>query len=253
MTAIEWTDETFNPWQGCTKVSPGCLNCYAATLAKRNLHGNGPVLWGNGQTRVRNSQEYWLKPLSWDRKAGKAGKRTKVFAASMGDIFDPEVEPKWREDFWNLVRQTPNLDWQVLTKRPENISGMLPQGWGEGWENVWLGTSVEDQTRAEKRIPLLSNIPAKVRFLSVEPLIGPVLFSDLSKIHWVICGGESGKSYRTLKPEWALSVRDQCIQANVPFFFKQWGTANKKFAGRLLDGKIWDEFPLTSHESGLRF
>ena len=242
MTGIEWTDETFNPWQGCSKVSPGCLNCYAATLAKRNLRGRGAVLWGKGRVRVRNGEEYWLKPLAWNNKSKKQGKRIKVFAASMSDIFDDEVDPQWRIDFWNLVRQTPNLDWQVLTKRPQNIQEMLPSDWGNGWDNVWLGTSVEDQTRADERIPIISRIPSKMRFLSVEPLIGPISL-NLYAIGWVICGGESGKGYRPLKPEWALSIRDQCIDSKVPFFFKQWGTANKKFAGRLLDGKVWDQFP----------
>jgi protein gp37 len=244
MTGIEWTEETFNPWQGCTKVSAGCLHCYAETLAQRNLRGEDfAVKWGKGQKRVRNSPEYWQKPLSWDKKAQREMRRIKVFAASMADIFDEEVDQSWRDDFWNLVKRCPNLDWQVLTKRPQNIAQMLPDDWGAGWHNVWLGTSVEDQTRADERIPILSKIPAAVRFLSVEPLIGPVEFDDISQIHWVICGGESGKGYRPLKPEWALSVRDQCVNAGVPFFFKQWGTSNKKFAGRLLDGRIWDEFP----------
>jgi len=243
MTGIEWTQETHNPWTGCTKVSAGCLNCYAATLAQRNLRGDGfNVKWGKGQARIRNSSEYRSKPLAWEKKAKKTGQRIKVFAASMADVFDEEVDPSWRTDFWNVVRQTPTLDWQILTKRPQNILEMLPSGWGEGWNNVWLGTSVEDQTRAEERIPILSSVPAKVRFLSVEPLLGPVSL-NLEKIGWVICGGESGHGYRPLKPEWALSVRDQCIASRTPFFFKQWGTSNKKFAGKLLEGREWQEFP----------
>lgn len=243
MTGIEWTDESFNPWQGCAKVSPGCLNCYAATLAQRNLRGKGlNVKWGKAEPRIRNSADYWKQPLAWDRKAKKTGTRIKVFAASMADIFDEEVKPEWRSDFWDLVRQTPNLDWQVLTKRPQNILGMLPPDWGDGWDNVWLGTSVEDQHRADERIPILSSVPCKMRFLSVEPLLSGVNL-DLSKISWVICGGESGHGYRLMKPEWAISVRDQCIENGVAFFFKQWGTSNKKFAGRLLEGKTWDEFP----------
>jgi len=243
MTGIEWTQETHNPWTGCTKVSAGCLNCYAATLAQRNLRGDGfNVKWGKGQARIRNSAEYRSKPLAWEKKAKKTGQRIKVFAASMADVFDEEVDPCWRTDFWNVVRETPNLDWQVLTKRPQNILEMLPSDWEEGWNNVWLGTSVEDQTRAEERIPILSSIPAKVRFLSVEPLLGPVTL-NLEKIGWVICGGESGHGYRPMKPEWALSVRDQCVESKTPFFFKQWGTANKKFAGKLLEGREWQEFP----------
>lgn len=244
MTTIEWTNETFNPWQGCTKVSPGCMNCYAATLAQRNLRGEGfNVKWGKGESRIRNSDEYWTKPYAWDRRAKKNGIRIKVFAASMSDVFDDEVNPSWRSDFWNVVRDTSSLDWQVLTKRPQNILGMLPSDWGDGWNNVWLGTSVEDQTRADERIPILSSVPAKIRFLSVEPLLGPVNLNLDDRIGWVICGGESGKGYRPMKPEWALSVRDQCIASRTPFFFKQWGTANKKFAGKLLEGREWQEFP----------
>jgi len=243
MTGIEWTDETFNPWQGCTKVSAGCLNCYAETIAKRKLRGDKfNVKWGKGQARIRNSAEYWQKPFAWEKKAKKTGTRIKVFSASMADVFDGEVDTSWRTDFWDVVRQTPTLDWQVLTKRPQNILEMLPTDWGDGWNNVWLGTSVEDQKRADETIPILSSVPAKVRFLSVEPLLGPVTL-NLAKIGWVICGGESGHGYRPLKPEWALSVRDQCIASKTPFFFKQWGTANKKFAGKLLEGRIWEEFP----------
>jgi len=160
----------------------------------------------------------------------------------MCDVFDSEVDLSWRVDLWDLVRRCQNLDWQILTKRPENIQAMLPQDWGEGWENVWLGTSVEDQIRADARIPVLSGIPAAVRFLSVEPLLGPVVL-DLRNISWVICGGESGRSARPLDPAWALSVRDQCVENKVPFFFKQWGGRDKKAAGKILEGRTWRQFP----------
>jgi protein gp37 len=248
MTAIEWTDETFNPWWGCTKVSPGCANCYAATFAQRGVGiKGGPVDWGRGTSRRRTSEDVWNAPFGWNQRAEKQGKRLKVFAASMADIFDEEVDPRWRNDFWELVRQCPNLDFQVLTKRPQNITDMLPADWGNGWRNVWLGTSVEDQTRADERIPILSRIPAVVRFLSVEPLLGPVKL-DLSNIQWVICGGESGRGARPLEEAWVISVRDQCLARKTPFFFKQWGGRNKKLTGKRLEGKLWRQYPTTEFD-----
>jgi len=243
MTSIEWTQETFNPWWGCTAVSPGCAHCYAEAFALRGVGiEGGPVAWGRGMDRRRNPSDYWKAPLDWNARAGRSGVRLKVFCASMCDVFDSEVDLSWRVDLWDLVRRCQNLDWQILTKRPENIQAMLPQDWGEGWENVWLGTSVEDQIRADARIPVLSGIPAAVRFLSVEPLLGPVVL-DLRNISWVICGGESGRSARPLDPAWALSVRDQCVENKVPFFFKQWGGRDKKAAGKILEGRTWRQFP----------
>lgn len=243
MTKIQWTDETFNGWCGCTKVSPGCANCYAETLAKRNLSkSETPLEWGRNKPRVRNSASYWEKPIKWNQQAHKKGIRKKVFASSMADIFDSEVDPAWRADFLTLVSKCPYLDWQVLTKRPQNILEMLPENWGQGWDNVWLGTSVEDQIRADERIPLLTAVPAKIRFLSVEPLLGPVQL-NLDSIDWVICGGESGPKFRPMEAAWAQSVRDQCISSGTPFFFKQWGTCKPKEAGNLLDGRKWEQFP----------
>jgi len=156
----------------------------------------------------------------------------------MCDVFDAEVDPSWRADLWDLIRRCQNLDWQLLTKRPENIRAMLPPDWGDGWKNSWLGTTVEDQCRADARIPVLAGIPAAVRFLSVEPLLGPVTL-NLWQISWVICGGESGPSARPLDPAWAISVRDQCVENKVPFFFKQWGGRDKKAAGKRLEGRTW--------------
>lgn len=245
MTKIEWTDTVFNPWQGCTKVSPGCKNCYAERLAGRNLWGK-KVSWGANHNRIRNSAEYWKRPLEWNRKAIRENRRIRVFAASMADIFDEQVAPSWRSDFWNLVRECPHLDWQILTKRPQNICEMLPNDWESGWPNVWLGTSVEDQTRVEERVPILSQIPASVRFLSAEPLLGHIS-PDLTGIQWVICGGESGPGFRPMDPSWVRNLRDQCQAAQVAFFFKQWGTSSKKMAGRNLDGFIWNDFPQTTN------
>ncbi|MDD5198988.1 MAG: phage Gp37/Gp68 family protein [Terrimicrobiaceae bacterium] len=237
-TEISWTDNTFNPWMGCTKVSAGCQNCYAETTSLRT----GKKLWGSGIPRHRTSEKYWAKPLKWNAKAIKAGNRPRVFVASMADVFDAEVAATWRDDLWNLIRECPALDWQLLTKRPENISGMLPADWGDGWRNVWLGTTVENQDMAKLRVPILREIPAAVRFISCEPLIGYVAV-PLDGIHWVICGGESGARYRPMKHSWAAFLRDLCVEEGIPFHFKQWGTNNKVKAGRLLDGRTWDEFP----------
>lgn len=242
-SSIEWTDHTFNPWIGCTKVSPACDNCYAETWAKRG--GNGH-LW-KPLVQPRRSKT-WRDPIRWNAKAEAEGRRHRVFCASLADVFDNQVDPAWREDLWALIHDTPHLDWLLLTKRPQNIAKMLPgtdgrwpsdysRGvWGDGWPNVWLGTTVENQAEADRRIPHLLAVPAKVRFLSCEPLLGPVepigLKSHLDQrgnwrdgggIHWVIAGGESGPGARPMHPDWARSVRDQCAAAGVPFLFKQWG------------------------------
>jgi len=163
----------------------------------------------------------------------------------MGDFFDAEVPTEWRDRAWTVIRGCDQLDWQLLTKRPENIMSMLPEDWGEGWDHVWLGTTVEDQSRADERVPVLLDVPAKVRFLSCEPLLGPVNIPRLAELNWIIAGGESGLGYRAMYPDWVRSLRDQCIAAGVAFHFKQWGTNRPTIAGRLLDGRAWDEFPNT--------
>jgi protein gp37 len=210
-SSIEWTDDTFKPWWGCTKVSPGCTHCYAETLSSRY----GKDVWGPGKQRQRMSAKYWEGPLAWDRKV-VPGEIRRVFCASMADVFDPDVPPEWRADLFELIRQTRNLSWLLLTKRPDEIPSLgLPP------ETVWLGTSVEDQRRADERIPQLLNIPATVHFLSVEPLLEAVDLGSLQGINWIICGGESGLHCRPMNVEWARSVRDQCKNASVAFFMKQ--------------------------------
>jgi protein gp37 len=243
-TEISWSDATFNPWIGCAKVSPACLNCYAEALC---VHRFGWVRWGRGRPRRRASLATQGMPFRWDRKAAAAGTRTKVFCASLADVFDAEVNPAWRADLWDTIRATPNLDWLLLTKRPENIRGMLPVGYAESCDNVWLGTSVESQDylwRAET----IATLPAAVHFLSVEPMLAPVdlreLFARYGHLRWwIICGGESGPGARPMEVAWVRDLRDQCLEAGIPFHFKQWGGSNKKIAGRLLDGRTWDEFP----------
>ena len=304
---IEWTDHTFNPWWGCTKVSAGCKNCYAEMMANR--FGSW---WGTATERRFFGDKHWNEPLKWDERAKKEGVRRKVFCGSMCDVFEDKYGLTGQKiELYRLINATPNLDWLLLTKRPQNIYGdFIKYATGNNFgHNIWLGTSVENQEQADKRIPELLKVPAKVRFLSMEPLLGPV---DLSRylgiddvntteeffeengwgyndwsggligpgggdseydpqpgIHWVIVGGESGLNARPMHPDWALSIRDQCQSAGVPFFFKQWGAwklsdkenrlvanqmyiydldmifakVGKKSASRLLDGREWNEVP----------
>ncbi len=222
-TKIQWCDATFNPWEGCSRVSEGCRFCYAETRAKRF----GTVQWGPQGTRRVASEAYWRQPLKWDREAKAAGERRRVFCASLADVFEDRPELiKPRKRLFEVIRRTPNLDWLLLTKRPENFKEMLPwPGWPD--KNVWLGVSVENQAAADERIPLLLQTPAAVRFLSVEPLLESV---DLSQwrpqggIHLVIAGGESGPHARLCDITWLRSLRGQCQTAGVAFFLKQLGS-----------------------------
>lgn len=287
---IEWTHHTFNPWVGCTKVSPACDSCYAESWAKRTGH---PELWNGERRRTKT----WGEPFKWHRQARAAGDRHRVFCASLADVFDNQVPARWLDDLFDgVIANTPNLDWLLLTKRPQNIAKMLPADWGErGYANVWLGTTVENQEEADRRIPHLLAVPAVCRFLSCEPLLGPLNLTRMKlgggwydvlggwrdvkhrfpgfdeQINWIICGGESGSKARPMHPDWARSLHKQCESAKVPFFFKQWGEwreitdedmrstpahrfvgsppgfhvvrVGKKAAGRLLDGREWNEFP----------
>lgn len=235
---IEWTDHTFNPWSGCIKVSPGCVHCYAETLSNRW----GKDVWGPGAKRQRTSAANWKKPLQWNKQAKELGVRYKVFCASMADVFeDNEQLLDWRSDLWDLIELTPNLDWLLLTKRPENVLRMTrrwSEQYEEGWlDNVWIGTSVENQEYADKRIPELLRIPARIRFLSCEPLLGPVDLEDLAYeaagpawagynplIDWVIIGGESGPGSRPFELDWGISLVKQCKGASIPVFMKQLGS-----------------------------
>lgn len=233
---IEWTENTFNIVEGCEKVSPGCKNCYAET---RDKHWHGGEHWGPNSNRKPMSEAYWRKPAIWNVQAYKENRKIKVFCSSLCDVFEDHpdlVEP--RERLFKIIESTSNLIWQLLTKRPENILKFVPPHWLDGFpENVWMGTTVENQEYAEIRLPLLYKVPAKVRFLSCEPLLGPVylrfsvndhlrgpaVVEAIDFISWVICGGESGHNARPIHPDWARLLRNQCDWANVPFFFKQWG------------------------------
>lgn len=246
VTKIEWCDHTFNPWIGCTKVSPACDHCYAEALARR--YNWAP--WGPGEERRLTSETTWRQPLAWNRAAQRAGVRRRVFCASLADIFDAEVPDVWRgELFADVIDKTPHLDWLLLTKRPQVAAKWFAEEPAPA--NVWLGTTVEDQKMAELRIPILLSIQVTKRFLSCEPLLGPIDLTALCTGHyfidslvgvryhdspdgtpteptfgdidWVIAGGESGPKTRPPHPDWFRSLRDQCRGAQVPFFFKQWG------------------------------
>jgi protein gp37 len=262
---IEWTDHTFNPWTGCTKISPGCTNCYAEGWAKRS----GLVEWGPKGIRRRTSAGNWRLPVKWDKAAAAAGRRAKVFCASLADVFErhQSIEDGWRADLWKMIGGTPHLDWLLLTKRPENIMTFLPIG-AIMHPNIWLGTSITTRKEAVENIDKLRAVPAAVRFLSIEPLLEDLGTIDLTGIHWVIVGGESGPKARPMHPDWARSLREQCEDAGVPFLFKQWGEwadadhcvggdwkihqwpdgamsarVGKHAAGRLLDGMTHDGYP----------
>ncbi len=327
-TKIEWCDHTFNPWWGCTKVSKGCAHCYADTFS----HRLGNDIWGPGKERKFFGPKKWAEPLKWNAAAQAEGRRHRVFCASMADVFeayDTVQSPAYegikaaRLRLFELIRTTPWLDWQLLTKRPENITASLSEAafspdisaecavWLTEWllgnppQNVWLGYSVPNQEDADKGIPELLKVPAVARFLSCEPLIGPVSFrwaewsptrprgedgdrynadgsawegeshlDGLSGIHWVIVGGESGAGARPMHPEWARELRNECAEAGVAFFFKQWGEwlpgnaadkyihalvdsgsiqapalmvrVGKHNAGNLLDGQVCQQIPEVS-------
>jgi protein gp37 len=217
---IDWTDDTFNPWIGCQKVSPGCDHCYAEMLNKRYAwNGAG---WGSHAPRKLTSDAYWKQPCRWNRQALKAGERRRVFCASLADVFDNKAPEGARERMFKIIRDTPMLDWLLLTKRPENIRKMLPGDWGNGYANVWLGVTAENQDRYNRRWRILREIPANLRFISYEPALGPLDISGHRRHpDWIICGGESGANARHMKSRWARDLRDQCDQLGVAFFMKQ--------------------------------
>lgn len=243
-TGISWTDHTFNPWWGCVKISPACTNCYADTFSKRT----GFQIWGPDTERRFFGDKHWNEPLKWNEKAAKDGVRRKVFCASMADICeDHPALGDARLRLWSLIRKTPNLDWQLLTKRPENYKRFLPQAWLDSpLPNVWLGTTVENQEYANIRIPRLATVPAALRWLSVEPLLGRIdliRFLQAGVVDWMIVGGESGASYRPLDIDDAEYLRDQCETFKVPYFFKQVGGRYSGELGHLLNGVEYHQFP----------
>lgn len=304
-TSIEWCDATFNPWIGCTKVSPACDHCYAEADMDLRRHR---VKWGAGHPRSRTSAANWTQLERWNarpfwtceacRWRGEGDSsycpgcesgvlvpaRRRIFCASLADVFDNEVDPQWRADLFDLIARTPNLDWLLLTKRIGNVHAMVPGTWRPLYpRNVWIGATIANQAEASRDIPKLLKLPAHVRFLSIEPLLGPVDLCETLGIwwnqtmgcfegttsrmnpkglDWVIAGGESGTQARAMHPDWVRSLRDQCAAAGVPFLFKQWGEwgpaianhgvrvalgglarVGKKRAGRSLDGVEHNGFP----------
>ncbi len=281
VSKIAWTDATFNPWWGCTRVSPGCENCYAENFAHRF-----GTQWGVGADRRFFGDKHWNEPLKWNAQAEKAGVPKRVFCASMADVFEDRRELDGpRERLWKLIEATPSLDWLLLSKRPENMGRMLPKGWLDNpFNNVWLGTTVEDQKRAEDRIEHLIQVPAQVRFLSCEPLLEEVdldpprcqhcydggeidlnndppwcmqcdseacygnwldacASADQAGINWVIVGSESGPSARPMDLEWARSIVRQCESRGVACFVKQVATTESRLAGDAKgeDMRFWPE------------
>lgn len=253
-TTIEWADHTFNPWIGCTRVSEGCRNCYAERMA-----GRFGQTWGPSGERRRTADSTWKQPLAWNRKAEREGRRYSVFP-SMCDPFDDHssITDAMVGDFGKLICDTPNLDWLLLTKRPELIAERLPvmflphSGHLPAPPNVRIGVSVEDQPSLQRITKLLSQWSGP-NFISYEPALGPVdfrLWLDVpgnvgSVINWLICGSESGPGARPCKIEWVRSAKDQCVAAGVPFFWKQNVVLGRKVSTPELDGRTWTESPRT--------
>lgn len=252
---IEWCDSTWNPWVGCTKVSPGCDNCYAEAWDRRfAVSGH----WGAGKARRRTSASNWRLPVRWNAAHeaffAEHGRRRRVFCASLADVFDNEVPEQWRVDLFRLIEATPNLGWILLTKRIGNAADMMFMARGGHLPllpNVWIGATVVNQEEADRDVPKLLATPAAVRFLSIEPMLGPVDLQThfaghcpehdfasgfcidrkhrgVQHLHWIIVGGESGPKARPMHPDWARSLRDQCNAASVPFFLKQMGGVRDK-------------------------
>jgi protein gp37 len=269
-SSIEWTKSTWNPWVGCTRISPACDNCYAAEWDRRFHQGRH---WGSGAPRKpqghhADNVRTWNSLAPDTEFAGRKG-FWPVFVESMGDFFDNEVPAGWRRDAWNVMRNCRNLTFILVTKRIGNVPAMLPDGWGEGWPHVWLLITVCNQEEADRDVPKLLRTPAHVRGLSLEPLLGPVsligrdprkdggrmdflrgidtgVCANLpGKLDWIIVGGESGSKARLMPVDWVRQVRDQCEATETAFFFKQWSSADcgKGKRPNVIDGRQWLEFP----------
>jgi protein gp37 len=235
-SAIEWTESTWNPVTGCDKISPGCKYCYAERMSKR--------LKAMGQPNYASGFKLTLHPRVLEYPLNNKRPMT-IFVNSMSDLFHKGIPFEYIEKVFTVMEQTPQHKYQVLTKRSERlaeVSDLLH--WSD---NVWMGVTVENADY-QFRIDHLRECGAKIKFLSLEPLLGPLPNLDLTGIDWVIVGGESGPGARPMKEEWVLEIRNQCVEARVPFFFKQWGGVFKKRAGRLLDGRTWDQMPLVEHK-----
>jgi protein gp37 len=243
-TSIEWTDATWNPVAGCTVLTAGCTNCYAMRMAAR-LDAMGQTKY-KGLTRRSGGRAVWTGKVRLDEKSlaipSSWSKPRKVFVNSMSDLFHPDVPEEFIARVWAAMKETPRHTYQILTKRPDRMADVLSTPQFEVLPNVWLGASVEDG-RVLSRLDDIRRVPAAVRFVSLEPLIGSVAKGDLKGIHWAIVGGESGPRARDMNPEWVDEIEAMCRQSGTAFFFKQWGGKNKKAAGRTLNGRTYDEMP----------
>lgn len=269
---IEWCDSTFNSWIGCTKVSQACDHCYAEAMMDTRM---GRVKWGAGQARSRTSAAYWKQPLKWNTQpffqCGDCGwrgtseleamrdvdspkhlvcmncisgnitpTRRRVFCASLADVFDNQAPDEWRADLWQLLRDTPNLRWMLLTKRIGNAAKMLPVDWP--FPHVGLMATMVNQTEWDRDFPKLAATPAAWRGVSVEPMLGPIIIGN-DRPDWIITGGESGPNHRRTDPAWVRLMRDQCKRAGIAFHHKQWGGLRPKANGCLIDGQEHKAFP----------
>ncbi|AVT80191.1 DUF5131 family protein [Rhodopseudomonas palustris] len=243
-TSIEWTDATWNPVAGCTVLSAGCTNCYAMRMAAR-LDAMGQAKY-SGLTRRSGGRAVWTGKVRLDEKSlllpHSWSKPRKVFVNSMSDLFHPDVPIDFIGRVWRTMKDTPRHTYQILTKRPERMADVLSQPSFRVLPNVWLGTSVENEEVLD-RLDQIRKVPAAIRFVSLEPLIGSVAAGDLSDIDWAIVGGESGPRARQIDPTWVHEIQQMCRKSGTAFFFKQWGGKNKKAAGRILNGRTYDEMP----------
>tara|TARA_B100000614_G_scaffold261686_1_gene292031 strand:- start:995 stop:1711 length:717 start_codon:yes stop_codon:yes gene_type:complete len=231
MSKIEWTEVTWNPVTGCTKISPGCDNCYAEKMARR--------LKAMGQNKYKNEFKVACHPKTLDEPTRLKSPHM-IFVCSMGDLFHRDVPTSFIQSVFETMNKSPHHTFQVLTKRSKRLYELKDiLKWTQ---NIWAGVTVESNDYSY-RVDRLREVPAEIRFLSLEPLLGPLDRMDLTNINWVIVGGESGPGARPIEQQWVLNIKTQCVQKSVPFFFKQWGGINKKKAGRLLEGEIWDQMP----------
>ncbi len=248
LSDIEWTEATWNPVAGCAMVSPGCTNCYAMRMAAR-LDAMGVKKYAS-TTRKSGKRSVWTGSVTYDEQSLSAPldwkKPKRIFVNSMSDLFQEAVSESFIKAVWHVMGNAHWHTFQVLTKRPERMLEVLTSGMLPVLKNVWLGTSVENRD-VIPRIETLSRVPAHVRFVSFEPLLGPILDPDLSGIHWAIVGGESGPGARPMEPWWAEALRDTCLEQNVAFFFKQWGGKRKSQTGRRLSGRTWDQYPQSNN------
>lgn len=236
-TIIAWTDRTWNPWRGCTQISPGCAHCYMFTAQRR--YGHDPEVVVRTKT--------WGDPIKWQREAAAKGITERVFTCSWSDWFH-EAADDWRDEAWAVIKSCPNLIFQILTKRDDRIADHLPSDWGDGYPNVWLGVSIENN-RHVYRADTLRTIPAAVRFVSAEPLLSDLPDLNLTGIHWLIVGGESGAGFRPMEMLWPRNLRRKAKAADTAFFFKQ-SAAFKTETGIYLDGEIVREYPPPNTEGG---